>query len=177
MKLLLSLTKYKPSKKLKQEIHTLEIVKHLDNLHTKKEFSPHYIPKQHFIRGKMYTVNGIEYAHSYHDEMKLITVMKLGSDTIGHVGIVHGGLVAGIFDDLFGELFYSSFKEMGYTASLKIDYRRKMPSLSVVVFVCEVERRDGRKVFLRGRVRGLGLGLEDGDLYAECEALFVIPRT
>lgn len=56
----------------------------------------------------------------------------------------------------------------GYTASLKIDFRRPVRTPGVLLCRSWLERREGRKLWVKGRV-------EDGQggLYAEGESLWV----
>jgi acyl-coenzyme A thioesterase PaaI-like protein len=188
--------KYQPHSKLVKKIKEIPLIQRLESEHhmEPREFSPHYMPESHFIRGTLHQKGGIEYAHSHFSKSQqcLFVVMKLGDRVVGHPGITHGGLIAGIFDDIFGEIFYSvaDGKYMGFTASLKIDYRQKMPSNQVVLFCARVTRRDKRKVYIQGEARNChsedisfsGSNMYDQitkmnqTLYAECEALFIIPR-
>jgi acyl-coenzyme A thioesterase PaaI-like protein len=144
-------------------------------------------------------VGGIEHAHSHYDASTktLIFFCTLGDKVCGHQGIVHGGLISALFDDIFGELFFSDAdgQYAGFTAYLKIDYRNKMPSRKTIVFLVKISRQEGRKVYVKGEARdahidAADLNLENMDeeslfasylsskslLYAEGEALFIIPR-
>lgn len=96
---------------------------------------------------------------------------KLRFDLIheGPPGTAHGGFVAWTFDQVFGQHVVESALG-GPTHRLEVVYRRPTPILRELDYAVEVDRRDGRKLFLRGELR-------DGDtLTAEASALFVRPR-
>jgi acyl-coenzyme A thioesterase PaaI-like protein len=88
---------------------------------------------------------------------------------LGRNGAVHGGALGMLFDSVLGlttsVLLTGSPRQR--TAYLKIDYRRIVPIEKELQFEAGVDRVDGRKIFVSGR-------LSDGDtLLTEAEALFV----
>lgn len=87
---------------------------------------------------------------------------------LGRNGAVHGGALGMLFDTVLG-LTSSVLTGGPYqrTAYLKIDYRRVVPIEKELQFDAGVDRVDGRKIFVSGR-------LTDGDtLLTEADALFV----
>lgn len=87
---------------------------------------------------------------------------------LGRNGAVHGGAVAHLFDSLLG---FAAFKLSGSvkqrTAYLHVDYRRIVPIETVLRVDAGVDRVEGRKIFVEGR-------LLDGDtVLSEAHALFV----
>jgi len=87
----------------------------------------------------------------------------------GPPSYVHGGFVAWMFDQAFGQHVVSSDLP-GPTHRLEITYRRPAPIHSELDYEVSTERREGRKLFVCGSLR-------DGDsLLAEASALFVQPR-
>ncbi len=87
---------------------------------------------------------------------------------LGRNGAVHGGCIAQLFDSLLG---YTAFRltQTLYqrTAFLHVDYRKIVPIETTLQVDAGVDRVDGRKMFLAGR-------LLDGDtVLAEANALFV----
>ena len=87
---------------------------------------------------------------------------------LGRNGAVHGGAVAMLFDSLLG-LASSVLTGDPYqrTAYLKINYRHIVPVERELQFDAGVDRVEGRKIFVSGR-------LSDGDtLLTEADALFV----
>jgi acyl-coenzyme A thioesterase PaaI-like protein len=84
----------------------------------------------------------------------------------GPPGHCHGGWVAATFDELLG------FVQMapGFTAYLKVDYRRPTPLNKPLSLRGWIESVDGRKRVIRGTCH-------DGDqLLTEAQGLFIAPR-
>lgn len=113
------------------------------------------------------------------------------------MGIVHGGMLATLMDESMGRCGLAALPgKIGYTANLKVDYRKPVKAGSYVVVRAEVVRLEGRKVWVRGRIEGLRVGVGgvggvgggevggkgeeggegQGDLLVEAEALFVEPK-
>ncbi len=87
---------------------------------------------------------------------------------LGRNGAVHGGALGMLFDTVLG-LTSSVLTGGPYqrTAYLKIDYRHIVPIEKELQFDAGIDRVDGRKIFVSGR-------LSDGDtLLTEADALFV----
>lgn len=87
---------------------------------------------------------------------------------LGRNGAAHGGAVALLFDSVLG---YTAYKltESRYqrTAFLHVDYRNIAPVEKTLRVEAGIDRIEGRKIFVEGR-------LLDGDtVLAEAEALFV----
>jgi hypothetical protein len=84
----------------------------------------------------------------------------------GPPGHCHGGLVAAMFDELLG------FVQMkpGFTAYLKVDYRKPTPLNRELALKGWIDHVDGRKRLIRGTCS------LDGVLLTEAEGLFIAPR-
>ena len=87
---------------------------------------------------------------------------------LGRNGAVHGGAVALLFDSVLGFAAFSltsSLKQR--TAYLHVNYRRIAPIEEELQVDAQVDREEGRKIFVTGR-------LLDGEaVLADAEALFV----
>jgi len=84
----------------------------------------------------------------------------------GVPGCVHGGIVAGVFDEVLS-FAQPALGQPGVTASLTIRYLSPTPLHRELVFEAELARTEGRKIFAKGRCRA-------GDtITAEAEALFI----
>lgn len=87
---------------------------------------------------------------------------------LGRNGAVHGGALGMLFDTLLGltaSVLTGSRRQR--TAYLKIDYRNIVPIEKELQIDAGVDRVDGRKIFVSGR-------LSDGEtLLTEADALFV----
>lgn len=78
----------------------------------------------------------------------------------------HGGMVAGIYDQLLA-LPGLQVNKAGPTAYLHIDYRQPTPLLRTVDFKAWIDRVEGNKIFVKGESHC------DGVLLSEANALFI----
>ncbi len=83
----------------------------------------------------------------------------------GAPGRGHGGVLAGIFDELGGAA-PRLVGAMVATARLTVDYRAPIPIGEPLQLRAWVHEQEGRKIFVRGDARG-------DDLIAEVEGLFI----
>lgn len=82
---------------------------------------------------------------------------------------VHGGIVAAIFDILLARTQYiSGF--IGYTASLKVDYRLATPLDTELQLVAWVEKVAGRKMYNKAEITA------NGKVCAVAEGLWIKPK-
>jgi acyl-coenzyme A thioesterase PaaI-like protein len=88
---------------------------------------------------------------------------------LGRNGAVHGGSLAHLFDSLLGfTAFRLSESKRQRTAFLHVDYRNIVPIEQTLRVDAGIDRIEGRKIFVAGR-------LLDGDaVLCEAEALFVM---
>lgn len=88
---------------------------------------------------------------------------------LGRNGAVHGGSLAHLFDSLLGfTAFKLSESKRQRTAFLHVDYRNIVPIERTLRVDAGIDRIEGRKIFVAGR-------LLDGDaVLCEAEALFVM---
>ena len=87
---------------------------------------------------------------------------------VGAPGIAHGGAVATVLDDLFGFLLYL-IGEPAVTRHLEVGYRAPVLLGTPYLLEAEVQRREGRKLFVRAQGTD-----EGGALVVEATALFVV---
>jgi acyl-coenzyme A thioesterase PaaI-like protein len=80
---------------------------------------------------------------------------------------VHGGYVAGMFDDVLGATQWLIEGPTGLTGTLDVRYRKLTPLDTELVFVAWVHRVSGRRIQARATCHAGGV------LTAEAEALFV----
>lgn len=86
--------------------------------------------------------------------------------TNGPPGGVHGGIIAGVFDELLGSVCVLN-DVAGFTGTLTIRYRSLTPLESPIAMRGWVDRVEGRKTFARGT-------FHHGDtLCAEAEGVFI----
>jgi acyl-coenzyme A thioesterase PaaI-like protein len=103
-----------------------------------------------------------DHEHDY----RVVGDVTFGAAYEGPPRHVHGGMVAAMFDELLG------FAQLGpgFTAYLKVDYRKPTPLNRTLELNAWVDRVDGRKRIIRGT------STLDGTLLAEAEGLFIAPR-
>jgi acyl-coenzyme A thioesterase PaaI-like protein len=95
-----------------------------------------------------------------------VATVTFGSAYEGAPGCVHGGFIAGAFDEVLGYVQSLSGKG-GMTGTLTIKYRNPTPLHTELFFEAEITRIEGRKIFTLAR-------LFAGDtLTAEAEGLFI----
>jgi acyl-coenzyme A thioesterase PaaI-like protein len=85
----------------------------------------------------------------------------------GYPGVVHGGIVSAILDEVAGRavLLHGSDDDLMATLRLTIRYRFPTPTKTLLTIVGWVERMSGVGARVAGEIR-----LADGTVTAECEA-------
>lgn len=104
------------------------------------------------------------------DEGSMSATFTLGAAYEGPPGCVHGGMVATVLDQVVGSA-PARIGLPGLTAYLNTTYRR--PTLLGQEHICRgwIAKVDGWKIFANGDIRDA-----QGQVTAEAEALFVVPR-
>jgi acyl-coenzyme A thioesterase PaaI-like protein len=99
-------------------------------------------------------------------------------DVCGYPSTVHGGLTAAIVDETFGGLYTALLTTgnlgatlPGLTARLELDYKKKIPSGTVLLVTAELESVEPRKVWMKATVSN-----GDKSAFATGRALFVAPN-
>ncbi|KAL8689888.1 MAG: hypothetical protein Q9218_004537 [Villophora microphyllina] len=127
---------------------------------------------------------------------ELVAISYLGSDLCGHVGIVHGGMLATMLDEGLARCCFAALPgRVGVTARLEVDFRKVARSEGFLVLKARTKQVEGRKAWVDGRVEVLnvstngagqgGLGAENvkwspwdekGEVLVEAKGLFVEPK-
>lgn len=97
---------------------------------------------------------------------KVVSEVRLAEPVEGATGLVHGGVIAGIYDELLAAANLM-IKAGGPTGTLTVRYRRPTPLYARLRFEGWVERIDDRKVYTRGQC------LAGEQVVSEAEAIFV----
>lgn len=102
------------------------------------------------------------------DNGVLTGTATFGRYHLGRNGAVHGGRLGLLFDTIFGtgSLLLTDLRKLR-TAYLNINYRKITPIEKELRYDCTLDRVEGRKVFMTGRL------LNGDEVLAEAEALFV----
>ncbi|MBI4935144.1 MAG: PaaI family thioesterase [Actinobacteria bacterium] len=95
-------------------------------------------------------------------------VVTFGDAYEGPPGCVHGGFIAASFDEILG-FSQGLTGKPGMTARLVINYRSPTPLHQPLRFTGDIDRVEGRKIFVHGELRVVA----DGRLCAEAEGLFL----
>ena len=102
-----------------------------------------------------------------HDD-RIRGVVQFRRFHLGRNGAVHGGCIAQLFDSLLGYTAFRLTRSLYQrTAFLHVDYRAIVPIETELHVDAGVDRVDGRKMFLAGRL------LKGEAVLAEANALFV----
>jgi acyl-coenzyme A thioesterase PaaI-like protein len=105
----------------------------------------------------------------------LVAKVDFGSHLNGHGGLVHGGIMGLMFDDLTGwgcdQIL--PVTKIPVTANLSVNYRAPCKAGSKVRIEAILEKWDGRKLFWKARM--VGDNDESNEIvYAEATALYII---
>lgn len=111
---------------------------------------------------------GFEYAMFYNKvEKRTVSLFQGGLHLQGVPGFVHGGAIATIIDVTTGTCAISEGVAM--TANLNITYKKPIPLLSVVVVNSQLQKIEGRKLFVSCTIQSI----DEKTLYTEATALFI----
>lgn len=103
---------------------------------------------------------------------EIIALMQYGDALNGHPGVVHGGVLAMTFDNLFGWVFFAAKLKAGFTANLNVNFRKPVFAGSVVVVNSKLVEIADRKRYLQATMTDS----KDGSVVAEATALFILPK-
>ncbi|XP_037681890.1 acyl-coenzyme A thioesterase THEM4 [Choloepus didactylus] len=129
--------------------------------------------KQH-PQGQLFTRNfedglGFEYVmFQNEDEKRIVCLFQGGPHLQGAPGFLHGGAIATMIDATLG-MCASVAGGVVMTANLNINFKRPIPLSSVVVINSQLDKLEGRKVFVSCNVQSI----DEKTLYSEGTGLFV----
>ncbi|KAI9159074.1 hypothetical protein HJFPF1_07082 [Paramyrothecium foliicola] len=103
----------------------------------------------------------------------LIAFYQLGTSLSGHIGIVHGGIIATLLDECMGRACFPKLQhKIAVTAKLEVEYKKPIPAGSIVYVLAETRDVQGRKANVEASIRSA----EDDTVFASSKALFVEPK-
>jgi acyl-coenzyme A thioesterase PaaI-like protein len=102
------------------------------------------------------------------DGTKVSGIVTFGDAYEGPPGCVHGGYIAASFDEILG-FSQGLTGRPGMTARLLVNYRSPTPLHQPLRFTGDIDRVEGRKIFVVGELRVVA----DDRLCAEAEGLFL----
>jgi len=106
--------------------------------------------------------------HRHHDEIEAILTLRAAHE--GAPGRSHGGIVAGLFDDVFGFVL-DVVHEAAFTGELTIRYEAPTPLHRPIACRGRLARRDGRKLYIEGEL--VDLETEGQPVVARGKGLFI----
>lgn len=100
-------------------------------------------------------------------------VVHLGKNLCGYEGVVHGGMIATVFDEaLARNAFYGLPNNIGVTGKLELRYRKPVVADRFYIVETQIAERVGRKCFVNGAL----LDPETRTVHAEASGVFIEPR-
>jgi len=106
------------------------------------------------------------------EKAKLHATFSAKSKLQGNSSTIHSGFTSTIFDNVAGCLaFMACDLSPAVTAYLNVSHEMPMQVGNDYVAVVEVDRVEGRKVFLKGKIMD-----KENNVYANMESLFVKPK-
>ncbi len=106
--------------------------------------------------------------HRHGDEIEGVLTLREAHE--GAPGRSHGGIVAGLFDDVFGFVL-DIVQEPAFTGELKIRYERPTPLHRPIACRGRLLRREGRKIWIEGEL--VDVTTEGQPVVARGEGLFI----
>ncbi|MBN2747817.1 hypothetical protein GM418_20020 [Maribellus comscasis] len=119
-----------------------------------------------FVSGKQQKYIELQY---YRDEnsLKFYARVLFHVETQGAPGIVHGGAIASVLDETMGAVSFLN-KMPAVTASLTVNYHRPLPVEKTVYIITQVEKTEGRKIYIIGKMVD-----KNQRLFADSKGIFV----
>ncbi|ORZ01175.1 HotDog domain-containing protein [Syncephalastrum racemosum] len=106
-------------------------------------------------------------------QTEVMAAVHLGTDLCGHAGIVHGGMLATLLDEILACVAMPALpNKIGFTANLNIDYRKPLMADQWVILRGRLDRAEGRKAYVEAWIESV-----DGQTkYTEAKSLYVGPK-
>jgi acyl-coenzyme A thioesterase PaaI-like protein len=96
-----------------------------------------------------------------------------GTGMNSHPGLLHGGVIATILDSTLGSAVGMAIPNKSqFTAQLNVAYKYPISTPGTVLVRAWVERTEGRKTMVKGRIES-----GTGELHAEAEGVWVLAKS
>ncbi|KAJ3040864.1 hypothetical protein HDV00_010324 [Rhizophlyctis rosea] len=108
------------------------------------------------------------------EQTEITAVIHVGSRMCGHDGIVHGGVLSTLMDEMLARATIPSLPNgMGFTANLNINFRKPVSSDQFLVLRSRLNKVEGRKAFAEAWIESV-----DGKTkFVDATGLFVSPKS
>jgi acyl-coenzyme A thioesterase PaaI-like protein len=93
--------------------------------------------------------------HRYGDEVEALVTLRSAHE--GAPNRAHGGVVAALFDDVFGYVL-GVIRQAAFTGDLSIRYQAPTPLFTPLACRVRLDERQGRKLLLSGELTDVGSG-------------------
>lgn len=128
------------------------------------------------VTGKGYVTHDqrVVNKHFWNAEIKEMTGFAEFSNLIeGPPGCVHGGCLAAVMDELLGWTTFTHIAphKGAVTVNLNVNYKKFVPLSTVKKLVARVDKQEGRKVFVSGRIVDGG---DESIVHVEATAIFLM---
>lgn len=100
-------------------------------------------------------------------------IVQLGGNLNGHPGVVHGGVLALLIDDVLGFGFAAIGVSMAMTANLNLNYLAPVPANTQIIIDAHLDRQEGRKLYWTVLVTD---ATDPSRIYCNATSLYIIPR-
>lgn len=104
----------------------------------------------------------------HNDEETFLVRAWFGPQSEGPPGYAHGGSQAALLDEAMGALPWADGLPV-LAAKIEVNFRKSLPVGKIVTVYTEVEKREGKKLFISGRIEG-----SDGTVYSDSTGLFIV---
>lgn len=102
-----------------------------------------------------------------------LAIVHFGKNMCGYRGVVHGGLLATVFDEALARTaFYGLPNRMGVTGKLELYYRHPVRAEDFYLVETRITENVGRKCFVSGTL----LDAHSRKVLVEANAVFIEPR-
>jgi uncharacterized protein (TIGR00369 family) len=105
------------------------------------------------------------------NEFTVVAYVKLGRSLDGHEGVVHGGILALLIDDVLGFGYEAIGVTMAFTANLNVNYLSPVMAESNLLVTATLTSQEGRKLFWKSKILN-----ESNEVSCEATSLYIIPR-
>lgn len=117
------------------------------------------------------------YAWSEEGGKSYVTIQYLGEKLCGHVGIIHGGLLATLLDEGLARCCFPALpNKIAMTANLTVNYRAPSRAGNYFVLRARTVKVEGRKAWVEGHIETLPEEGEEPIILVEATALMIEPK-
>ncbi|MHA2295591.1 MAG: PaaI family thioesterase [Candidatus Hodarchaeales archaeon] len=89
----------------------------------------------------------------------------------GFKGVIHGGIIATLLDEVAAWTIMTQFFQMGLTLEVRVKYLKPVPTDTEIVVKGAITKRDGKKVKVHSAIYSL-----EGNILSECESKWLLPN-